>query len=278
MDVLGALPDGAAATAALQPLVTHYRAWIEGQRPATDALSPPRRDTAAELLQRADCASDRIERGIALLRKDSDALDAFRVANRAVSRALKHRLTMDGAAAADHETPRWRPFQLAFLLLNLPGVADPHAPDCTTVDLLFFPAGGGKTEAYLGLAAFTVVLRRLRNPAADGCAGAGVSVIMRYTLRLLTLDQLARAAGLVCALELERSAAGARYGHWPFEIGLWVGKAVTRTSWGARAITAPTPPVPGYVASRPTQPATHRPFRSRTAHGVTPSSHPTHST
>ena len=69
--------------------------------------------------------------------------------------------------------------------------------DREVVDLLFFPTGGGKTEAYLGLAAFTLVLRRLRSP---GIASAGLSVLMRYTLRLLTLDQLGRAAALICAL------------------------------------------------------------------------------
>ena len=102
------------------------------------------------------------------------------------------------------EAPAWRPFQLAFLLMNLRGHrrARAHA-EREVVDLLFFPTGGGKTEAYLGLAAFTLVLRRLRNP---GLASAGVSVLMRYTLRLLTLDQLARAATLICALELERQA------------------------------------------------------------------------
>ncbi|MDX6507976.1 MAG: hypothetical protein QOG06_2620, partial [Gaiellaceae bacterium] len=83
-----------------------------------------------------------------------------------------------------------------------------------------------------GLAAFTMVLRRLRHP--DGPAGCGVSVIMRYTLRLLTLDQLARAAGLVCALELERGTAAERYGEWPFEIGLWVGKAATPNLLGKK--------------------------------------------
>ena len=102
------------------------------------------------------------------------------------------------------------------------------------VDLLFFPTGGGKTEAYLGLAAFAMVLRRLRHPGEKGLAGAGVSVIMRYTLRLLTLDQLARAAGLVCALELEREQDAARYGEWPFEIGLWVGKAATPNILGRK--------------------------------------------
>jgi hypothetical protein len=80
--------------------------------------------------------------------------------------------------------------------MNLVGLSLPEHSDRELVDLLFFPTGGGKTEAYLGLAAFTLVLRRLRNP---GINGAGVSVIMRYTLRLLTLDQLGRAATLICA-------------------------------------------------------------------------------
>src|SRR5207302_11402582 len=132
------------------------------------------------------------------------------------------------------ETPRWRAFQLAFLLLNLPGLADPRDPNRATVDLLFFPTGGGKTEAYLGLAAFAMVLRRLRHPGENGCAGTGVSVILRYTLRLLTLDQLSRAAGLVCALELEREENPGRYGTWPFEIGLWVGKAATPNTMGRK--------------------------------------------
>jgi hypothetical protein len=73
---------------------------------------------------------------------------------------------------------------LAFVLMNLPGIADPKDDDREVVDLLFFPTGGGKTEAYLGLAAFTLVLRRLRNP---GVASAGLSVLMRYTLRMAEL-------------------------------------------------------------------------------------------
>ena len=125
--------------------------------------------------------------------------------------------------------PKWRPFQLAFLLMNLPGIADPTDADREVVDLLFFPTGGGKTEAYLGLAAFTLVLRRLRNP---GIASAGLSVLMRYTLRLLTLDQLGRAATLICALELERQQDVDKLGDWPFEIGLWVGEAATPNVMG----------------------------------------------
>ena len=226
MDALGELKDGDAAAAALLPLAVSYRDWIARRRSETGALSPRRRETAEELLRLARIAADRIERGIALLQEDSNALDAFRVANRAVSRALCRRLAI--------EAPTWRPFQLAFILVNLPSVANADDPHRETVDLLYFPTGGGKTEAYLGLSAFAIVLRRLRHPADDGRAGAGVSVVMRYTLRLLTLDQLSRATGLLCALELERDGAQDRYGTWPFEIGLWVGKAATPNVMGRK--------------------------------------------
>ena len=230
MEALGALADGPAAQAALRPLAAEYRAWIAARREGVATLAGTRRETADELLRLASLAAQRMERGIEMLANDPDALDAFRVANRAVARALRQRLPEQFA----ERPPRWRAFQLAFLLLNLPGIADPSDPHRETVDLLFFPTGGGKTEAYLGLAALAMVLRRLRNPELDGRQGAGVSVIMRYTLRLLTLDQLARAAGLVCALELEREADTERYGAWPFEIGLWVGKAATPNVMGKK--------------------------------------------
>jgi len=226
LDALGQLAGGEAVTAALAPLVERYRRWLDDRGTDAARLSGKRRETAGELVRLGGVAADRIERGIATLATDAAALDAFRVANRAVSRALKKRLDID--------EPRWRVFQLAFILLNLPGLADPADPHRETVDLLFFPTGGGKTEAYLGLAAFAMVLRRLRHPGKGARAGAGVSVMMRYTLRLLTLDQLGRAAGLVCALELEREADPDRYGEWPFEIGLWVGKAATPNVLGRK--------------------------------------------
>ena len=115
--------------------------------------------------------------------------------------------------------------------MGLRGLAEPEHPDREVVDLLFFPTGGGKTEAYLGLAAFTIALRRLRNP---GLAGAGLAVLMRYTLRLLTLDQLGRAAAVVCAMELERQADPAQWGDWPIEIALWVGQAATPNRMGVK--------------------------------------------
>jgi hypothetical protein len=230
MDALGGLERGGVVPA-LQPLGASYRAWIAAQRTGAERLTGRRRETAEELLGLAEAAARRIETGIKLLEADSDVLDAFRMANRSMAAALRQRLQT--------EHPSWRAFQLAFLLLNIPGLADPGDSGRDIVDLLFFPTGGGKTEAYLGLAALAMVLRRLRRrtgdqrPGAD-LNGAGVSVIMRYTLRLLTLDQLNRAAGLVCALELERNGHEERYGTWPFEIGLWVGQAVAPNRLGGK--------------------------------------------
>ena len=230
MEALGAIAAGDAVGSALKPMVDEYRDWIESQRTSVGSLPSGRREIAGELLHLAGVAADRMERGISILAGDADALDAFRVANRAVARALRQRLPEQFVEKA----PAWRSFQLAFILLNLPGIADRDDPEREFVDLLFFPTGGGKTEAYLGLAAFAMVLRRLRSPGQGGLMGAGVTVIMRYTLRLLTLDQLARASGLVCALELEREGNPERYGTWPFEIGLWVGKAATPNLMGRK--------------------------------------------
>ena len=118
------------------------------------------------------------------------------------------------------------PFQLAFVLASLASVASYEHPDRRIADLIYFPTGGGKTEAYLGLIAFTLVLRRLRGKSrAD--EGRGVAVILRYTLRLLTLDQLGRAATLMCALEEMRRRDPKRLGNTRFTVGLWVGQSTT---------------------------------------------------
>jgi hypothetical protein len=93
--------------------------------------------------------------------------------------------------------------------------------------LLWFPTGGGKTEAYLGLAAYTMAIRRLQGTVAGRSGHAGVAVLMRYTLRLLTLQQFQRAAALLCACEVIRRADPARWGSEPFRIGLWVGQNST---------------------------------------------------
>jgi len=229
MEALAQLQDGADAKDKLGQLPAKYRAWIDAQRAALPKTPKKRLETAEELLNRASIAAGRIEAGVGLL-DDPVVLEAFRMANRVMAVAARRRFgVIQGIAAAAVATPRWRPFQLAFVLMNLEGIVDPKHSDREIVDLLFFPTGGGKTEAYLGLAAFTLVLRRLRNP---GVGSAGLSVLMRYTLRLLTLDQLGRAATLICALELERRNDPQKLGEWPFEIGLWVGKAATPNRMG----------------------------------------------
>lgn len=231
MEALGALDDGSAAKRSLNPLVRAYRAWIEGQRESAQAFTGRRREVADELVNRAALTAERIQAGIDLL-ENPDLLEAFCIANRAMAAAARRRRAQEeGCAPSAVDPPKWRPFQLAYILMNLRSIADPTHVEREIVDLLFFPTGGGKTEAYLGLAAFTLVLRRLRDPDP---VHRGLSVLMRYTLRLLTLDQLGRAAALICALELEREAAPARLGTWPFEIALWVGRAATPNHMGRR--------------------------------------------
>lgn len=236
MEALGALADGADAAARLMPLVTQYREWIERESRKAATLSEQRRETAEDLRLDALNAAGRIEAGIRLL-ADPATLDAFRVMNRAMAAQARQRVgQITGKTPSAVDPPTWRPFQLAFILMSLRGIVDPAHADRETVDLLFFPTGGGKTEAYLGLAAFTMVLRRLRNP---GIASAGVTVLMRYTLRLLTLDQLGRASALICALELEREKTKDKLGEWPFEIGLWVGQAATPNRMGGKGYDGP---------------------------------------
>jgi hypothetical protein len=217
-------------------LPAEYQSWIDEQTRSIAVIKGEKRRATAERLMEAACqAGQRIADGIALLHSDGTARHAFQAMNEAVARAARRRNAGAGGDPLAQKPPRWRPFQLAFILLNLRGLADPTHDDREIADLLFFPTGGGKTEAYLGLAAWTIAHRRLTN---GGLLGAGVSVLMRYTLRLLTLDQLTRAAGVVCALELMRGepawqADGKRLlGDWPIEIGLWVGSAASPNRLG----------------------------------------------
>jgi hypothetical protein len=203
----------------------------------------PRQATAKRLVASARQARDRIVAGVELLRSDPSARLAFRAMNEAVARAARQReAILRGGDPAAQAKPKWRPFQLAFILLNLRGLQEPLHDDREIVDLLFFPTGGGKTEAYLGLAAWTIAHRRSTNA---GKLGAGVAVLMRYTLRLLTLDQLSRAAGVVCALELMRNEPAwldgqkKLLGDWEIEIGLWVGAAATPNRLGGRGNSGP---------------------------------------
>src|SRR5262249_35204180 len=126
----------------------------------------------------------------------------------------------------------WYPFQIAFILLNLPGITKLDHKDRigeaeAVADLLWFPTGGGKTEAYPGLSALTMGLRRLQGSVAGRSGEQGVAVLMRYTLRLLTIQQFQRATALICACETIRRNDETTWGKEPFRIGLWVGQKTT---------------------------------------------------
>lgn len=219
----------------LEGIPNQYANWIESQKAQIINLKAERKETAEKLLEEdAAWSARRIKDGLELLRQD-EVFEAFKLANKVMAITGRKR-------RADGKEPEWRPFQLAFILQNLKSITQPDSDDRKVVDLLFFPTGGGKTEAYLGLSAFTLVLRRLRN---QDISSAGVAIIMRYTLRLLTLDQLGRAAALICALELERKT-NPKLGAWPFEIGLWVGQAATPNKMGDEAYDRKHP----YISAR----------------------------
>ena len=240
MEALAQAADagGAALVQALDKLPKLYGLWIDAERHKLASLPQRRRETSERLISEMETAKNRIADGIQLLTQNAKARAAFRFMNLGVAMTARRRTAGASGDPQSVRAPEWRPFQLAFILLNISGLADRAHPDREIADLLFFPTGGGKTEAYLGLAAFVIAYRRL---TSGGVLGAGVAVIMRYTLRLLTLDQLTRAAGVVCALELMRTdpanidEQGRRLlGDWPIEIGLWVGSDASPNKLGGK--------------------------------------------
>jgi hypothetical protein len=213
----------------LMPLVTEYQNWIDAKNVAVGQLSSDLQAVARAHLEECTFALSRIQRGIEDLVSDHDAFLAFRFANRAMLLQRSHTVwarqrtqNRDVAPSMPTLEGRWRPFQLAFILLNLTGLIHPESVDRQIGDLLWFPTGGGKTEAYLGLAAFTMALRRRRSIGGMR-TDAGLAVLMRYTLRLLTLQQFQRASTLLCACETLRLQDSRTWGDYRFSIGLWVG-------------------------------------------------------
>jgi hypothetical protein len=226
---------------ALGTLTDDYAAWIEEQRGRIGTEIMGYDNEARRVLALCEQAHARLEDGVRVLLSDGKALAAFRFANRAMATqrvrsiyALERRRGKD-VDIASLDVPKnrsWRPFQLSFLLLSIPSLADPAHPDRTKpveafADLLWFPTGGGKTEAYLGVAAFAMGIRRLQKNLGGYDGSRGLTVIMRYTLRLLTLQQFQRAATLVCSMEAIRREDESTWGEEPFTLGLWVGNKVT---------------------------------------------------
>jgi hypothetical protein len=229
----------------MRQFVEGYADWIEKQQ--------DRKHPAISSQIRADCLRDqlRMSENIELLLNNKEVLYCFRLMNTAMFMQLWHsvkakdgtvdrligeegfggffevfyREKADDVLVQGGEKAAWRPFQLAFILLNLDGIfqrSNDPAWDARKewVDLVWFPTGGGKTEAYLGLIALTIINRRRRFKELGG----GTAVLMRYTLRLLTTQQFQRATLLIMALELMR-----RWGSYdlgdeePIYIGLFVG-------------------------------------------------------
>ena len=232
----------------LGPLTDAYDQWIKEQAGRVDEPASglaDYHDAASDATAKCEQARKRIQLGIDLLAANPQAAEAFRFLNRVMWHQRVHSLfservrrgetaTMEQVDVPTNRT--WYPFQLAFILLNLPAMTDLNHADRSDsahaiADLLWFPTGGGKSEAYLGLTAYTLGIRRLQG-AVEGRSGEhGVAVLMRYTLRLLTLQQFQRATALICACEKVRrdalQAGDDRWGKTPFRIGLWVGNKTT---------------------------------------------------
>jgi hypothetical protein len=220
-----------------------YEEWITARRDEIDDLPRRFRPAAHRHMDLARSALVRMKTGWTLVGRNPMATRAFRWANEAmlyqqvrsnfplreVERGKDDILRVNGA----HPTPviptgrgTWRPFQIAFILATLPELIEPTRNTRSLVDLIFFPTGGGKTEAYLGACAISLLARRLRDPS-----DVGTDTLMRYTLRLLTAQQFLRAASLVCVLEDIRDQHAAQLGDSPFSIGIWLGGTSTPNSW-----------------------------------------------
>lgn len=220
--------EPAAVTDALEVFVNAFDDWVTGQE---NRLSDFQRSTkiATAIVSRSRLAADRMQACVELLRKpgQEELRVAFALGMSAMRLQMRQSRINEEKDPATLPEPAWRPFQLGFILVSLASTVDHEHEDRELVDLIWFPTGGGKTEAYLGLSAIEIFRRRL----VDGLAGGGTAVITRYTLRLLTAQQFHRASSLICAMELlrrpDRLADRRAKGMAPFSIGLWVGNEVT---------------------------------------------------
>ena len=239
----------------LRHIETAYGIWICAEKAKLTAPSEKLgayQDAAKRAVKGCERAQLRIKAGIDLIESNPLAEEAFRFANRAMWQQRIHSIFSrkvrkkelkieDGIESLDVAGNRsWRLFQIAFILLNLPSLTDMHHPDRShetdaVADLLWFATGGGKTEAYLGLTAYILALRRLQGVVAGRRGDEGIAVLMRYTLRLLTLQQFQRATALMCACETIRKTDVGKWGETPFRIGLWVGNKTSPNTFVAAA-------------------------------------------
>ncbi len=227
----------------LNILADSYEKWIEQKLVSDEKMASQEFKSTIGDKVVAHCreALNRIREGIFLITSNEIAFDAFCFMNRSMllqrnimSYSKKHGAGIE-CNFKDFVDPRnpdtdfgWRPFQIAFILMNLSGIVDPLHKDREVVDLLYFPTGGGKTEAYLGLMAFVIANRRLRaSDTSEYNSDGGVTAILRYTLRLLTTQQRDRITKMVLAAELIRQKTYPKYGTEPISIGFWVGGGVT---------------------------------------------------
>jgi len=249
-EILAELWNPEELRSALQPFVDGYRRWINDLETQVNLLPEQDRDLARRLIEECKRVCNRIQRGIELLINDDNVRLAFCFAMKAI--AIQHTWPV-GSSRPPFEL---RPFQLAFILMVLESIVNPASADRNICDLLWVPTGAGKTEAYLALVAFTIAYRRRRNlmkPIGQR-RNAGVTVISRYTLRLLTVQQFRRALKLITACEYLRvwdlksgNPVGWRpstcrirnnfiWGSSRFSVGLWVGGKVTpnrlKDTWG----------------------------------------------
>lgn len=231
----------------LKALADSYDRWISSTLVNDSKMEDPefQSEVGNEVIQKCKKALYRIREGIQLLIDDDLSFDAFCFMNRAMifQNSIKNYSKKYGQGIecsfknfVDPRKPEndfgWRPFQIAFILMNLSAMVNPAHDDRELVDLLYFPTGGGKTEAYLGLMAFVIANRRLRAKDTDEYnKDGGVTAILRYTLRLLTTQQRDRITKMIVAAELIRQKEYPKYGTEPISIGFWVGSGVTPNSF-----------------------------------------------
>lgn len=227
----------------LETLAGSYEKWINSELVASNYMkdSTFREEIGNDVIFKCKDALERIREGIALINTNSTVFDAFCFMNRCMllQRNIMNFSKKYGAGIEcsfrdftdpydDNNDFGWRPFQIAFILMNLSGMVNPLHKDRQVVDLLYFPTGGGKTEAYLGLMAFVIAFRRLNTSTDDGFNhDGGVTAILRYTLRLLTTQQRDRITKMVVAAEMIRKREFPKYGKESISIGFWVGGGVT---------------------------------------------------